>query len=118
MTEAELYEFDLNGYIVYRNVIEPDPVARMNRVLDDGMGGEFPHSFSFLDRDACFMDLMAHPRTLQIIRVMIGDWLRLDHAYGLQMTRETEFAKTCTEARGTTRESTSTSGWEAGCTTA
>ncbi|MCA1595515.1 MAG: phytanoyl-CoA dioxygenase family protein [Chloroflexi bacterium] len=31
---------------------------------------------------------MAHPRTLQIMRVMIGDWLRLDHAYGIQMTRQ------------------------------
>ena len=32
-----------------------------------------------------FLDLMAHPRTLAIIRTMIGDWLHLDHAYGLQM---------------------------------
>lgn len=38
------------------------------------------------------MELMAHPRTLQIMRVMIGNWLRLDHACGLQMTRETMWA--------------------------
>ena len=34
---------------------------------------------------------MAHPPTLAIIRTMIGDWLRLDHAYGMQMdTRSVE----------------------------
>ena len=33
------------------------------------------------------MELMAHPRTLRIIRTMIGEWMRLDHAYGLQMDR-------------------------------
>ncbi len=90
MTDAEIYEFDLNGVIVYRDLIPPEQVVEMNRVLDDAMGGEFPNHFSFMDRDPCFMELMAHPRTLNVIRTMIGDWLRLDHAYGLQMTREME----------------------------
>jgi hypothetical protein len=31
------------------------------------------------------MEVMAHPRTLNILKTMIGGWLRLDHAYGLQM---------------------------------
>ena len=90
MTDAEIYEFDLNGYIIYRDLLTPEQVRSMNRILDDAMAGEFPWHFSFIDRDPCFMELMAHPRTLAIMRTMIGDWLRLDHAYGLQMTRDTE----------------------------
>lgn len=92
MTEAEIYEFDLNGIIIYRDLIPPEDVAQMNAIIDADLakkGKADAHSFSFLDLDPIFMDLMAHPRTLRIIRHMIGDWLRLDHAYGLQMDRGT-----------------------------
>lgn len=88
MTEAEIYEFDLNGYIVYRDHLSPDHVREMNRILD-GELRELSHwTFRFLDRHPCFMELMAHPKTLGILRTLIGEWLRLDHAYGIQMTRE------------------------------
>ena len=90
MNEEEIYEFDLNGYIVYRDLISPSDLASMNEFIDKDQGDEFPHSFSFLHLDRIFMDLMAHPRTLKIIRTIIGDWLRLDHSYGLQMNREME----------------------------
>ena len=92
MTDAELYEFDLNGIIIYRDLIPEDDVKRMNEIIDRHQADiqkENDASFSFLDLDPCFMDLMAHPRTLHIIRHMIGDWLRLDHTYGLQMTKST-----------------------------
>lgn len=90
MTEAEIYEFDLNGYIIYPGLIPPDLVRRMNGIIDADQAGSFPHSFSFLHLDPCFMELMAHPRTLRIMRTIIGDWLRLDHTYGLQMNKDTE----------------------------
>lgn len=88
MTEAERYEFDLNGVIVYRDLIAPDDVRRMNAIIDADLkrqGKEDTLSFGFIDLDPCFLDLMAHPRTLAIMRHMIGDWFRYDHAYGLQM---------------------------------
>lgn len=91
MTESEIYEFDVNGYIIYRGMIAPDEVRRMNSLIDaTDAGREMRRNFGFLNLDPCFMDLMAHPRLLQIMRVMIGDWLRLDHTYGLQMTRDME----------------------------
>ncbi|MBM3262162.1 MAG: phytanoyl-CoA dioxygenase family protein [candidate division Zixibacteria bacterium] len=88
MTEAELFEFDLNGVIVYRDLISPDDVRRMNAIIDEDLkrlGKEDTFSFGFIDLDPCFLELMAHPRTLSIMRQMIGDWMRYDHAYGLQM---------------------------------
>lgn len=90
MNEEEIYEFDLNGYIIYRDLIPPADIDRMNQLIDADQGDDFPHSFGFLNLDPAFMDLMAHPRTLKIMRTIIGDWLRLDHTYGLQMNRETE----------------------------
>ena len=88
MTEAEIYEFDLNGIIIYPGLIPPENVARMNKLIDADQQDTFPHSFQYLDLDSIFMDLMANPRTLEIIRVMCGEWLRIDHTYGLQMTKD------------------------------
>lgn len=85
MTEAEIYEFDINGYIVYRDLISPEEVRRMNDIIDADLVDKDPYRFQFLTLDSCFMELMAHPRTLDIMRTMIGDWLRLDHAYGIEM---------------------------------
>ena len=90
MTEAEIYEFDLNGYIIYREILSSEEVRQMNAILDRHQGGEFSNHFRFLDLDPCFLELMARPRVLEIMRTMIGDWMRLDHAYGLQMTDQME----------------------------
>ena len=86
MTEAEIFEFDLNGYIVYKDMLTRDQVDHMNGILNEHLPDE-THGFQFLTLDPVFMELMAHPRTLRIIRTMIGEWMRLDHAYGLQMDR-------------------------------
>ena len=54
MTEAEIYEFDLNGYIVYRDFLSADEVKKMNDVLDaefKKQNTEDTHSFSFLSLD-------------------------------------------------------------------
>lgn len=90
MTEAEIYEFDLNGYILYRNLIDAQDLGRMNELVDTHLAGENPDRFTFLELDPIFMRLMAHPRTLQVMRTIIGEWLRHDHAYGIQMTTDQE----------------------------
>ena len=54
-----------------------------------GTGNDF--SFNFLRSGGAgnpFLELMADEKVLEIIRVMIGDWLRLDHAYGIQMEND------------------------------
>jgi hypothetical protein len=43
--------------------------------------------FSFFEMDRFFMELMARPRTIGILKAMLGEWLRFDHAFGIQMTR-------------------------------
>ena len=88
VTEAEIYEFDLNGYILYRNLIGPEDLGRMNDLIDTHLNGENPSRFDFVELDSIFMRLMAHPRTLQTMQTLIGPWLRHDHAYGIQMTAD------------------------------
>jgi|TARA_B100000809_G_scaffold248723_1_gene279122 hypothetical protein len=90
MTEAEIYEFDLNGYILYRELISPTDVASMNAILDDKITASTSDHFGFAECDPIFLQLMAHPRTLNIMRTIIGDWLRLDHAYAIQLQAESD----------------------------
>ena len=90
MNDAEIYEFDLNGYIVYRDLIAADDVARMNAILDANITDDTPDHFAFMEWDPVFLELMAHPRTLSIMRTIIGDWLRLDHAYAIKLTQDTQ----------------------------
>lgn len=90
MTREELYEFDLNGFIVFRSVLPLDLVRRLNTRIDADLAGEFPRSIRFMDKDPMFMDLMELPFTLHKLRTLLGDWFRFDHAYGLQMRTDTE----------------------------
>ena len=85
MTEAEIYEFDLNGYIVCRNLIPAADLGQINSILDANLTADTKDHFGFMEWDPIFLELMAHPRTLHIMRTIIGDWLRLDHAYGIKL---------------------------------
>jgi hypothetical protein len=94
MTVEEMYEFDLNGYIVYRQVLSSDEVDRARRVLSEVRGSEGSGKFAFFDRDPLFVELMARPQVVDILKGLLGEWLRFDHAFGIEMTDErsvTEF---------------------------
>ena len=89
MTDAEIYEFDINGLIVYRNMIPPEFVAKLNEAIDKRLVGHTGWTYDFITHDPIFMELMSWPKTMEIMREMIGEWFRLDHAYGIQMTQKT-----------------------------
>jgi hypothetical protein len=48
MTEAEIYEFDLNGYIIYRDLIPAELVRRMNERLDADQAAPSPTASTWL----------------------------------------------------------------------
>lgn len=87
MTQPEIYEFDINGVIIYRNLISPEKVREMNRIIDAMIDPNVKFGFNFIDYDPIFMELLEHPRTMNILRTMVGDWFRLDHAYGIQLSK-------------------------------
>ena len=88
MTIDEAYEFDLNGYIVYRNFLSQKEIQHALALVAPCEGAKASGKFSFFELHPFFMELMAHSRTVDILRGMLGDWLRFDHAFGLKMTRE------------------------------
>ena len=91
MTDEEKYLFDLQGYLVIENAIEPEALTRMNEWLNTkaqedeswiGQTGnahlEYPITWG-----ADFLSLMTNPRAFPILQELMGETLRLDHDYAI-----------------------------------
>ena len=46
MTKSEIYEFDLNGYIIYRDILTRCQVNSMNQILDSHLPEDTHDGFS------------------------------------------------------------------------
>ena len=106
MSESERYLFDLNGYLVVRDVLTPDEVAACNAAIDahadeavarsdaalrnaaegSSMYGDGPPRLDLggiLEWDAeesrVFKSVLAHPRLLPLFNGILGKGYRLDH---------------------------------------
>ena len=106
MNEDDKYLFDLNGYLILRQVLTPDEVAELNAGIDhhaDGMkaierslsgdsramrgtsrrkdlGGMLAWERPFCEP---FRKLLVHPRVKPILEEVLGKGYRLDHGPGL-----------------------------------
>ena len=113
--EAELYQYlyDLQGYLVFEDVLGKDEVATINQLLDEhltnlpedrpgktqgkagkyntyrfGMaGGSYASGPGFLDWGKSLVDLIDHPLIMEIMRMQLGDCFRLDRIFGMQMQK-------------------------------
>jgi hypothetical protein len=96
MNDVEKYRFDVQGYLIVEDVLSPDEVAQLNRLLDDqnlpepGLGTNQARFGDFLSWDRAFCDLLDHPRLMPYLRFILGDGFRLDHYYGIYMKNGTE----------------------------
>jgi Phytanoyl-CoA dioxygenase (PhyH) len=88
MTLEDIYEFDLRGYIIYRNVLSLEEVDRIRNILVNVKEAKYDGKFSFIELDPYFVELMANPYTLGILQTILGKWLRFDHAFGIKMTKD------------------------------
>jgi hypothetical protein len=106
MTEDERYLFDLNGYLIVRNVLTPDEIARCHVAIDRHVSDAVPRSdpnlrnaiegspmygsgpprldlggiFEWDDDDSTvFKSILAHPRLLPLFHGLLGRGYRLDH---------------------------------------
>jgi ectoine hydroxylase-related dioxygenase (phytanoyl-CoA dioxygenase family) len=103
MSEREKYLFDVQGFLVVRNVLTPDEVARLNAAVDanrdrrgeDGNSGTgnsatlrtgtkrgiFTGMLTW-ERPWCnpFRELLAHPKAIPYLNTMLGRGWRMDHA--------------------------------------
>jgi hypothetical protein len=92
LTAHERYFFDINGYVVIGGVLPPDEARRLNDVItarrlprpgDSIASQRFDAGFLLWDQG--FRDLLDHPLVLPRLRDLLGDHLRIDHAYGIVM---------------------------------
>jgi len=105
MSEAERYLFDLNGYIIIRNVLSAEEVAEANSVIDkhqDAMierkedalrntvkGTKFSGTgtgrkdlggvLEWGEDSKIFKKILAHPRLVPIFHGIVGKGYRMDH---------------------------------------
>ena len=92
--ELQQYLFDLQGYLVIENVLSPEEVATLNRLInaqdlpppvESPRFGSAPTGAGFLDWGQAFCDLLDHPAILPVLRFRLGDAIRLDRLYGMYM---------------------------------
>ena len=112
--ELTQYLYDLKGYLVVEDVLSPQQVDELNNILDEkldpfpddwqptrertpgglydnyrfGMaGGSYESSPGFLAFGKPFVDLVDHPKTMEVMRMQLGDCFRLDRIFGMRMKK-------------------------------
>jgi hypothetical protein len=96
MSDEERFLFDLRGFLLLRGVLDADRLQRMQAQLAEKIASS-PTNNPFLSRFGGFLEwgdewagLIDHPRLLPILRGIIGERFRLDHAYGMAMSADGE----------------------------
>ncbi|HLJ53583.1 MAG TPA: phytanoyl-CoA dioxygenase family protein [Chthonomonadaceae bacterium] len=91
MNDEERYLFDLQGYLHLEGVLDAETLARMNAWID-AQADEGPewkaqtgnaHVEHPITWGPDFLALLDHPRTLPILREIMGEYCRLDHDYAI-----------------------------------
>ena len=82
--KRQLFEFDLNGYVIIRDFLSAAQVASFNARLDAQPFARQSHKFSFMLTDPVFMDLMVDRQILELCAHWIDPFFRFDHAWGVQ----------------------------------
>ncbi len=88
------YLFDLQGYLVIKDVLTPKEIVVLNRHIDEQLlptpgkvqrFGSAPEGAGFLQWGKPFCDLLHHPKIMPVLRFRLGDCFRLDRLYGMYM---------------------------------
>lgn len=91
-SQADNHFFDVNGYLLLRNVLTASELEVMNMAFDEhehaiqhhsepAQHGELHHRVQFLIWHAAFVRLLDHPAVLPFLEEWIEPGLRLDHCY-------------------------------------
>ena len=91
MTGEEKFAFDLEGYLIIKNVLSADEVAEMNEIADRAFPPEGDDTrYRRASRVSCWGDpfkkLIDHPEVLPYLIELMGPKVRLDHDYCIFMT--------------------------------
>ena len=91
MTTEEKFMFDLEGYLVIKNVLTKDEVTVLNDIADHAFG-TYPYGGEVQGRETSLLSwgtpvkhLIDHPDILPYLVELLGPRVRLDHDYGMFM---------------------------------
>lgn len=86
MTEEDKFLFDLEGYLIIKNVLSPDEVFELNEYIDRDNRIEDHKRPSLWGKP--FKQLIDHPRIFPYLIEFIGPTVRLDHDYAIFRTAD------------------------------
>ncbi|MBP95371.1 hypothetical protein CMK18_05420 [Candidatus Poribacteria bacterium] len=80
MTEEEKFIFDLEGYLIIKNILTANEVDEMNQMIEDGDRSGPPSTWG-----EPFKNLIDHAKILPYLLELIGPYVRIDHDYAMFM---------------------------------
>ena len=83
MNNEEKFVFDLQGYLIIKNVLNTDEVAKLNKIIDHDNRIEDQRRPSLWDEP--FKRLIDHPHISPYLIELLGPNVRLDHDYSIFM---------------------------------
>lgn len=93
MNLCERFEFDLQGYLVVKNVLTESEIAVLNEITDRNFK-TYPYGEAIAGKETTllpwgepFRNLIDHPTVLPYLTDLLGSRLRLDHDYGMFMQK-------------------------------
>ncbi|MDA0748669.1 MAG: phytanoyl-CoA dioxygenase family protein [bacterium] len=92
MTPEEKFMFDLEGYIVIKNVLTPEEVKKMNAFADTTFPDGFPENGTNRTSQISkwgpdFQALLDHPNVMPYLVELLGPKVRVDHDYCIFMKK-------------------------------
>ncbi len=94
MTDAEKFQFDLEGYLVIENVLNKGELEKLNALVDqhaDGWDNDPSNDFNTISQwGEATKNLIDHPRIVPYLVEMIGPTFRIDHDYAIIMNEGDE----------------------------
>ena len=92
MTPEEKYIFDLDGYLVVKNVLTPAEVDELNALADEAWPGEYEENgLRRTSRVSLWgpasQNLIDHPKGLPYMVELLGPKVRVDHDYSIFMRK-------------------------------
>lgn len=90
MTEEEAFRFDLEGYLVLKQVLSPDEVASLRAIASErspaAQRPAYHRAFGASAWGASYAALIDHPKIVPYLLDVLGPKFRLDHDYCIVAT--------------------------------
>ncbi len=92
MTDEEKFRFDLQGFLIIKNVLSPDECRELSDLADEAWpeqpeDGLFRRAAFISQWHARFLALMDHPKVLPYLIELLGSRVRVDHDYSIFMKK-------------------------------